>query len=138
MAVIEIDRHPEEAKLRWFAGLQAVFMAWAAWQVHRRTGWVLGPVMVVALAGLVGLCGLARPAFVRLYYIGWMLAVFPIGWLVSHVVLAVSYYLVFTPVGFIMRMLGHDPLNLRFDRTAPTYWIERTQERGVDDYFRQF
>jgi hypothetical protein len=44
----------------------------------------------------------------------------------SPVVMAALFYLVFTPCGLLMRLLGKDPLRLRFDRRAATYWIERT------------
>jgi hypothetical protein len=45
--------------------------------------------------------------------------------LVSPVVLGIMFFLVVTPMGLVMRALGKDPLRLRFDRRASTYWIER-------------
>ena len=45
--------------------------------------------------------------------------------LVSPVVLGVMFFLVVTPTGLIMRALGKDPLRLRFDRGARSYWIVR-------------
>lgn len=45
--------------------------------------------------------------------------------IVSPVALAILFYGVVTPVGFIMRLSGNDPLRLRFDRSARSYWIER-------------
>ena len=35
------------------------------------------------------------------------------------------FYGVVTPTGLIMRALGKDPLRLRFDRNAESYWIRR-------------
>ena len=35
------------------------------------------------------------------------------------------FYLVVTPTGLVMRMLGKDLLRLRFDPQAKSYWIER-------------
>ena len=46
--------------------------------------------------------------------------------IVSPVVLGIMFYLVITPMGAVMRLLGKDPLRLRKDRDAATYWIERT------------
>ena len=46
--------------------------------------------------------------------------------IVSPVVLAVLFYAVVTPTGLVMRLLGKDPLRLRFDRSAASYWIRRT------------
>jgi len=30
-----------------------------------------------------------------------------------------------TPIAFLLRALGKDPLRLRFDPAAPTYWLDR-------------
>ena len=45
---------------------------------------------------------------------------------VSPVVLGIMFFLVITPMGFLMRLFGKDPLRLRIDRGASTYWIGRT------------
>lgn len=45
---------------------------------------------------------------------------------VSPIVLGLMFFAVVTPMGLIMRMLGKDPLRLRRDTTAPTYWLERS------------
>ena len=67
-----------------------------------------------------------------------MLAAVPIGWTLSHLVLGAVYYGVFTPIGLVMRLLGHDPLERRFDPTATSYWIERTDRSDPARHFRQF
>ncbi len=46
--------------------------------------------------------------------------------IVSPVILGVLFLAVFTPVGVVMRVFGGDPLRLRFDPQAQSYWIERT------------
>ena len=56
----------------------------------------------------------------------------------SQPAMAVSYYLVLTPIGLVMRLLGHDPLNRRWDRTAKSYWTKRTPPENTERYFRQF
>ena len=45
--------------------------------------------------------------------------------IVSPVVLGVMFFVVVTPTGLLMRALGKDPLRLRLDREARSYWIER-------------
>ena len=44
---------------------------------------------------------------------------------VSPIVLGVLFFTTVTPMGLLLRALGKDPLRLRFDRGASTYWIER-------------
>ena len=44
---------------------------------------------------------------------------------VNPLVMAVIYFAVVTPTGLIMRALGKDPLHLRYDPDARSYWIPR-------------
>ena len=50
--------------------------------------------------------------------------------IVSPVVLGVMFFVVVTPMGLVMRALGKDPLRLRFDREARSYWIDRRTARA--------
>jgi hypothetical protein len=43
----------------------------------------------------------------------------------SPVVLGLLFYVVMTPMGVMMRLFGKDPLRLRRDSNAETYWIDR-------------
>jgi hypothetical protein len=45
---------------------------------------------------------------------------------VSPLILGIMFYAVFTPMGVVMRLLGKDPLRLRFDPKLSSYWVERT------------
>jgi hypothetical protein len=44
---------------------------------------------------------------------------------VSPLILGIMFYAVFTPMGMVMRLLGKDPLRLRFDQKLSSYWVER-------------
>ena len=58
-------------------------------------------------------------------YAAWMAFGRGLGWIVSHAVLTVVYFAVVTPIALIGRLCGHDPLRLRLDPDADSYWIER-------------
>ncbi len=45
---------------------------------------------------------------------------------VSPIVLGLLFYVTVTPIALLMRLLGKDPLRLRRDPKAASYWIERT------------
>ena len=92
--------------------------------------WIVGVVTGVAAAGW--------PALGRRIYVGWMLAALPVGWTVSHAVLAIVYYGVVTPIGLVMRLCGRDPMARRFDRGAASYWAEHRSVSNAARYFRQF
>tara|TARA_B100001063_G_C16519512_1_gene430934 strand:+ start:74 stop:457 length:384 start_codon:yes stop_codon:yes gene_type:complete len=48
-----------------------------------------------------------------------------LGKLVSPIIMGIIYFFVVTPIGFLMRILGKDLLNLKFNNKK-TYWIEKT------------
>jgi len=139
MALIEINRNPTTREIRQFAlfWLPALCFLVAGWLCYRLAAWP-------AAAGLVG-CGLLsgvvgvlRPRWMRIVLMGWMWAAYPIGWTVSHLLMASIYYLVVTPIGSIMRLAGRDPLARKFDRNAETYWTPRAENVDPARYFRQF
>jgi len=45
--------------------------------------------------------------------------------IVSPIVLAIMFFVVITPIGIVMRLVGKDPLRLRLDKNTNSYWIER-------------
>ena len=95
-------------------------------------------VVLWGLAVVVPVFGWLVPAFMRLVYLGMSYAAWPIGFVVSHVILGLVYYLVFTPIGLIMRLVGYDPMARGFDRDGDSYWIERQPETtDPARYFRQ-
>jgi len=55
----------------------------------------------------------------------WMLLGLLLSRIVSPVALGIVFFLVAFPTGMIMRLLGKDPLRLKFEPEAKTYWIKR-------------
>ena len=135
--MIEINWNPDSRVLRWFAGLQIVFFCVIAWLWWNSLG-ATGGAILIAVSTVVGVIGLVRPAWIKPVYIVWMVAVFPIGWVVSHVVLAVIYYVLLTPIALMVRWRRGDPLQRQLDRAAPTYWTPRRPVDGTERYFRQY
>jgi Kef-type K+ transport system membrane component KefB len=138
MALIRINRNPPARQLRFFGLFWLLFIGFLAWTLHRKgvSDTVAGAVaLVAAVVPLVGwlYLPLLRWAWIALSYLTW-----PIGWVLSHVILALVYYLVVTPIGLLLRLLGKDPMTRRLDPKAKTYWIERPETTAVQRYFRQF
>jgi TRAP-type C4-dicarboxylate transport system permease small subunit len=138
MALIEINKNPSQRELKWFGVLLALFFTvvggvlwWRAAQPTAATVTLgLGLVLVAVYA--------AFPGLRRWVYLGWMYAALPIGWVVSHVLLGIIFYLIMTPIGLTMRLFGYDPMSRQFDRGADTYWRRRDSESDTRRYFRQF
>jgi hypothetical protein len=71
-------------------------------------------------------------------YVVLTLVAFPIGLVVSHVLMAVIYYLVITPIGLVFRLVGRDVLGRRLDKQKPSYWHVRTTPRDPASYFKLY
>jgi len=71
------------------------------------------------------LSGLLAYPLLKPIYLGWMAFAYVLGWVNTRLILGVFFYLVITPVGLIMRLLGRDPLLRKFDRSAVSYWVKR-------------
>jgi len=137
VALVDINWKPSNRDLRVFSGLQWVFFGIIATSVWRRHAAPEIALAIVAVSTVLTIVGLAAPRAIRPVYVGWMVAVFPIGWLVSHAILAAVYFLVFTPIGWLMRLFGNDPMERQWDPAATTYWKPRGAPPDANRYFRQ-
>ena len=139
MSLIEINWTPSRRELKQFACIWIPLFATAAGLllVYRRAAW--GPAAVLWAIALSSLAvGLVRPQAFRPVFVAWMVAAYPIGWTVSTLVLLATYYLLFLPVGLLLRVFRYDPLDRRLDRAAPSYWDAHDQPADPAAYFRQF
>ncbi|HUY36637.1 MAG TPA: SxtJ family membrane protein [Pirellulales bacterium] len=133
----DISFSPRPRALRQFAVSWIVFFTvLAAWHGAWRGRTELG-LTLLALALAIGPLGLIRPRAIRPIYVGWMVLAFPIGWLVSSILLAIVYYGIFTPIALVFRLLGRDALGRR-TRKTDTYWQPKRPVTDVRGYFRQF
>ena len=58
-----------------------------------------------------------------------------LGRFIAPVVMAVIYFLIVTPIGLLMRIIGKDLLNIKFSQNS-SYWIKR--EKNLGSMKRQF
>jgi Saxitoxin biosynthesis operon protein SxtJ len=138
MALIDQNHEPTPGELRVFGILLAAFGGVLGGLVLHHTGsWPMASV-IWSVALLFSTFYYAVPAARYMVYRTWMTAAYPMGWLISHSLLAVIYYLVITPIGLAMRLGGRDPLQRAPDRSATTYWTPATTDEDIGRYFQQF
>ncbi len=53
-----------------------------------------------------------------------------LGKIVSPFIMGIIFFLVVTPIGFIMKILGKDLLQLKFNKNVQTYWIEKSDQKS--------
>jgi carbamoyltransferase len=122
--------------LRQFAALWMVFCGALAYRFHAHEQ--LTAALIFAGLGLAfGPMGLVRPPLIRPLFVVLMTVTFPIGWVVSHILLALTYYGVLTPFGVLFRLLGRDVLGRRKRPEQSSYWTARPAAGDVHSYFRQ-
>jgi hypothetical protein len=133
----DIPWRPKTQILRQFSGLWLLFFAavgWLYWWEHRPLlgGCLLGAALALGLAGLV------YPTVMRPIFVGWLVVVFPIGWLVLHLALVVIYFGVMTPLAAWFRWRGRDLLQLRHDPEQTTLWAAKPMPTNIGQYYRMF
>lgn len=137
MSLLRLNRNPNGKQLTVFSVAWALFVGGLAlsqeWRGHPTLASALG---VLALG--VPLVGLAWPRGLRHLFVGLSYATYPIGFVVSHVILALLYYLFLTPIGLLLKLCRYDPLARRFEPSAATYWQRRDNPPPPASYLRQF
>jgi Saxitoxin biosynthesis operon protein SxtJ len=86
-------------------------------------GWV--PYGLAGIGLVLILLGLVAPSRLSWLHHAWVKLGLIMFRVVNPVVLALIYVVVIVPVGLLMRATGRDPLRLRFDPGADSYWILR-------------
>jgi len=86
---------------------------------HALRWWALAVSSVFALVALV------KPKLLsRLNWL-WMKLGLLLGKVVSPIALGILFYAVLTPMAVVVRLTGKDPLRLKLDPAADSYWIVR-------------
>lgn len=132
----DVTATPNQKRLRQFAALCLLFfVGLAAWRAAH--GQIDSRMWLLALAGVtIGGLGMWRPSAIRYVYSGWMIAAFPIGWTVSRLMIAAMFFIVFTPVALVFRLMKRDALRLR-DVPAQSYWTPKSRAGALSEYLRQ-
>ena len=52
-----------------------------------------------------------------------------IGRIIAPIVMALIFFMVLTPIGVFLRLIGKDLLNIKFNKSK-TYWIKRDKKPG--------
>jgi len=79
------------------------------------------------------------PTLLRPVFKLWMKLAHAVGWFNTQVLLTIVFILIFIPIGFIMKLLGKDPMKRKM-LSGETYW-EPYELEGLKDrnrYERQF
>lgn len=137
MPLLELNLAPSRKELRWFAALWwPLLAALAGMALLRKLHLPEAAAGLWIAAGILAVAGLIAPPVIRPVYGVLLRLTYPIGFVLSYVLLSVVYFLIFTPIGALVRCF-HDPMARKLDRQAGSYW-KGCEPDPLDRYFRQF
>jgi hypothetical protein len=145
--MVEVNFSPDERTLRQFGWIALVgfgFVAAIAWfevlifrfGLGAAKPWVVGICAGLALAS--ALFSLVYPKANWPIFVGISLLTYPIGFVLSYLILGTLFFLVIGPVALLFRLTGRDPMHRRYDPQAASYWVDFHPPRPKESYFRQF
>lgn len=137
MSLIRIDHQTSPQQLWVFAAIWTAVFGSLGLTAYAKSS-VTAAAILGAVAALAPLAGAVSLPALRWLYLGAAYLAFPIGFVVSHLVLATIYYLIFTPAAVCLRLARYDPLRRQLKPDAETFWIVRTEEPSAKSYFKQF
>lgn len=136
MTLARIEKNPSARQLLVFGVAWVAFFGFTGLLGWARGRHASSEALWAVAAGLPIAAAVSR-RIPRLAFVGLSYATYPVGFVVSYVVLALVYFVVLTPIGLAMRLFGHDPLSRRFDPRAGSYWTPRDGKKTVESYFKQ-
>ena len=105
----------------------ALLAALGTWRGH-----TVLPVLFGGLALTLAGFALLAPKLLGPVHKVWMAGAHGLGEFNARVLLGLVYFLMMTPMGMIMRLVGRDPLDRRL-KDRPSYWVERKRQPGLRD-----
>ena len=116
------------------AGLGLVFSGLSWWRGHETRAAVFAGVGVGALAVAL----IVRPLWIRFFRL-WMKLAEGMGWVMTRVILSVFFFVVLTPFGVVMRLLGKSTLDTKWPDARSTYWIDKEPvEASIARYAKRY
>jgi hypothetical protein len=147
MALIRLNLNPTTKELRQFGfialgafGLLGTLLYWHLIPLWRLLGAATPAVAYVvwALGALSATFSMVAPRLNRPLFVGLSVVAYPFGVVMSYVIMGAFFFLIVTPLGWLFRLTGRDPLRRRFDAAAKTYWIPHKSAGKTSRYFSQF
>ena len=145
--LVEINFNPDRKTLRQFGVIAFVgFGVLAALAYYERFIFAFGlgdarvplAATFAAIGALAAFFSLVAPKANRFLYVGLTVLAFPIGFVLSYVIMATLFFLIIGPVAVVFRLAGRDAMHRAYDPDAATYWSPADHTRNKESYFHQY
>jgi hypothetical protein len=143
MSMVKVDWNPDAAALGRFGrtvfiGFTLIGLAvWFFGGSYDAGAW--GPLpWFIGISAAVWLLAVAAPAAARPIYLVWMSVGFVMGTVISTILLAAIYWILFGFVALCFRIRGRDRLRIRSAPAEGKGWVDRSGPVARERYQRQF
>lgn len=102
-----------------FAVVFTIIGLWPLWGASAPRWWAL------IVAGIFLVAGFVAPKLLRPLNLLWFRFGMLLHKIVNPLVMGLVFFVTVTPTGLIFRLLGKDPLRLKLEPDAESYWIKR-------------
>jgi hypothetical protein len=134
MSLVQVNWRPTNRQLRQFAAICLIALPLVGWMWgggRQTIAWLAVVGCVIAVIGALA------PAILKPVFIGLTVITLPIGMVVGELTLLAVFFGILLPLGLFFRLIGRDALQLKLDRTCPTYWRPKKQPNDLGSYYRQ-
>jgi hypothetical protein len=111
-----------------------VFALIAIWKAVTWSAWGF---LWAGLAAAFAISALAQPLLLAPFNRLWLKFGLLLHRIVSPVAMAILFYATILPIGLLMKALGKDPLRLKLEKGASSYWLPRSDDRPPEASMRQ-
>ena len=95
--------------------------------------------LFIYLAGSFSGLGFILPILLKPFYMVWMIFATILGWFMTRLILSLLFYIIITPIGLFLKILGKDLLDLKEQENKKSYWTIRNSEMEKNqNYEKQF
>ncbi len=77
------------------------------------------------IAASIFVIGMVLPVVLKPLYWIWLKLAAGLAWFNTRLIMFLVFYLIFSPIGLILRLLRKDLIKQRWDKNAASYWIRR-------------
>ena len=118
-----------------FPAIAVVFLAIAFLKTHSLNHFFLW-LGVIGFA--VGVVLWLLPQMAKPFYVAWYFLACCLGFVTGNLLFTLLFYLVFTPLGLLLRLRRNPPVTKGFDQSRKSYWRDAEKPVDLQRYYRQF
>ncbi len=92
-------------------------------------------ITLLCISAIFLILGILNSKLLSPLYIIWMKFADILAKIIPPVVMFSIFFIIVTPIGFFLKLIGKDIVNLKFDKKKKSYWIKRDNIKSMKRQF---